>query len=76
MKIIVIFLLLIGLTQSNSQTGGKKEMEIDILFQKYNQPNTPGAAVLIAKEGEELYKKGFGYANLEENIPVTPTTYF
>jgi len=76
MKIIVIFLLLIGLTQSNSQTGGKNKMEIDILFQKYNQPNTPGAAVLIAKEGEELYKKGFGYANLEENIPVTPTTYF
>jgi CubicO group peptidase (beta-lactamase class C family) len=74
--LIALSLLITGFTITYSQTGETLEMKIDKLFMEYDQPNTPGAAVLIAKAGEVLYKKGFGYANLEENIPVTPTTYF
>lgn len=74
--LIVLFLLLTGFTRTYSQTGETLEMKIDKLFMEYDQSNTPGAAVLIAKAGDVLYKKGFGYANLEGNIPVTPTTYF
>ncbi|GJM30286.1 MAG: hypothetical protein DHS20C17_29210 [Cyclobacteriaceae bacterium] len=36
----------------------------------------PGAAVLIARDGEVLYEKGFGFANLKKNIMITPETEF
>ncbi len=37
---------------------------------------TPGAAVAVARDGKIVYSAGFGYANLEYDIPVTPQTVF
>jgi CubicO group peptidase (beta-lactamase class C family) len=36
----------------------------------------PGAAVLIAKDGKIVYKKGFGYADVENKEKVSPETKF
>jgi CubicO group peptidase (beta-lactamase class C family) len=38
--------------------------------------HTPGAAIAIVQDGEIVYKKGYGMANLEYDIPVTPATVF
>jgi len=46
-----------------------------LLKEKY--PDTgPGATVLIAKRGEVLYRKAFGQANLELQIPMKPENVF
>jgi CubicO group peptidase (beta-lactamase class C family) len=50
--------------------------EIDPLFQAYNQPNSPGASVSVIKDGQVLYRKSYGLANLEEGVPVTTATNF
>lgn len=34
------------------------------------------SAVLVAKEGKVLVSKGYGFANYEESIPITPQTKF
>ena len=52
------------------------ETVIDALFQDIIKEDSPGAAVLIAQNGEILYQKGFGYANLKNQIPITPQTKF
>ena len=52
------------------------EKLVDSIFEEATQGDSPGAAVLVAKDGEILYQKGFGFANLEESIPVTPETKF
>jgi serine beta-lactamase-like protein LACTB len=36
----------------------------------------PGVAVAVAIDGKLVYSEGFGYADLEERIPVWPTTKF
>ncbi len=36
----------------------------------------PGASALVAQNGEIVYQKGFGYADIEKKIPVTPDTKF
>jgi D-alanyl-D-alanine carboxypeptidase len=36
----------------------------------------PGAAVGIAHRGKLVYAKGFGFADVENEIPVTPSTAF
>lgn len=36
----------------------------------------PGAAIAVAVDGHLVYAEGFGYADLEERVPVWPTTKF
>ena len=52
------------------------EKKIDKLFQPYTRSVSPGCAVGITRHGEFLYKKGYGYANLEHNSPITADTVF
>ena len=39
-------------------------------------PDRPGASVLVMKEGETLHEAGYGLANVEWGVPVTPDTVF
>jgi CubicO group peptidase (beta-lactamase class C family) len=56
--------------------GTTPEKQIDQLFTLWNSIESPGAAVAVEKDGKVIYKKGFGSAELEYNIPVTPQTVF
>jgi len=47
--------------------------ELMSLYHKYQQFN---GAVLVADHGKVIYKKGFGAANMEWNIPNEPDTKF
>jgi CubicO group peptidase (beta-lactamase class C family) len=49
---------------------------IDSIFADVDNDRSPGAAVLIVKDGEVIFNKGYGMANLETAIPVTSTTVF
>ncbi len=50
--------------------------KVDKLFESWNKPDSPGAALAVLKDGEVIYKKGYGYANLEYDIPITSSTIF
>jgi CubicO group peptidase (beta-lactamase class C family)/flagellar hook assembly protein FlgD len=50
--------------------------QIDEVFAPWDNKETPGAAVAIVKEGAIVYKKGYGLANLEYDIPITPSSIF
>lgn len=70
-----IFLLLFaydGIAQSSSDSF---ELEIDSLFARYNF-ETPGVAVAVVKDGHTIFKKGYGSATLEYNVPITSKTIF
>lgn len=38
--------------------------------------SVPGAAVVVVKDGKIIYQKGFGYADLEKDLPFTHNTAF
>ncbi|MCY4232316.1 MAG: serine hydrolase [Bacteroidetes bacterium] len=50
--------------------------QIDNLFRPWNHDTTPGLAVAIQYRGATLHQKGYGMANLEHHIPITPTSVF
>ncbi|MCE7990759.1 MAG: beta-lactamase family protein [Roseivirga sp.] len=50
--------------------------EIDAIFSNYDNSETPGAAIAVVHKGQIIYKKGYGSANLEYDISITPTTVF
>jgi CubicO group peptidase (beta-lactamase class C family) len=50
--------------------------QIDQLFDAYNGKNTPGAAVMVIKNGKPIFKKAYGVANLDGKTPTTTETNF
>ncbi|MHA2038725.1 MAG: serine hydrolase domain-containing protein [Promethearchaeota archaeon] len=50
--------------------------KVDELFKQWDKPDTPGCALAIIKDGKIVYKKGYGMADLEHNVPITPKTIF
>lgn len=50
--------------------------KVDQLFAEWDNWDSPGAALAVVKDGAIVYKRGYGCANLEYNIPITPSTIF
>jgi len=57
-------------------TASEIEPQIDKLFSFWNSINSQGASVAVMKDGEIVFSKGYGAANLEYDIPNTPSTVF
>ncbi len=49
---------------------------VDALFAEWNRPDSPGCAVGVIREGRLVHAAGYGRANLDHEIPITPTTVF
>lgn len=49
---------------------------VDELVGKHVKADEPGCAVLVVKDGKVALKKGYGLANLEHQVPITPRTVF
>jgi CubicO group peptidase (beta-lactamase class C family) len=52
------------------------ETRIDALFAGSVHGDTPGAAVLVARNGNIVFDKGYGLANLDAKTPITCDTRF
>ena len=50
--------------------------KVDKLFAQWDKPDSPGCALGVIRNGQFVYKRGYGMANLEYNIPITPTSIF
>jgi CubicO group peptidase (beta-lactamase class C family) len=48
----------------------------DAFLSQWNKNDMPGCAVGVIKDGRLVYKRGFGMANLDYDIPNTPATLF
>jgi len=69
----LIFLLFSVQIHAYSQD---KISKIDALIQVYNDSGQFNGSVLVAESGKVIFKKGFGPANIEWNIPNKPDTKF
>src|ERR1035437_269732 len=62
---------------------GAKDMDVpssetivDNFYSSLKGKEAPGIAVLVARDGNVLYRKGFGYADIKNKILITPDTKF
>ncbi|ADB36608.1 serine hydrolase [Spirosoma linguale] len=53
-----------------------KSAKIDALVQQYVANRQFNGSVLVAEKGQVIFKKGYGMANMEWNIPNAPDTKF
>lgn len=60
-------------TQPSDDESAKK---VDAFLSQWDRKDMPGCAVGVVKDGRLVYKRGFGMANLDYDVPNTPSTRF
>lgn len=75
-KTILIAMLIMASTPDTSAQTKTHEADADALFAQWDKPETPGCAVGVYRDGEIIFAKGYGLAQLEYDIPITPRTVF
>jgi CubicO group peptidase (beta-lactamase class C family) len=54
----------------------KKARAVDELFADLSKPGSPGCALAVGRDGKIVYENGYGLANIEESVTITPRTVF
>lgn len=49
---------------------------VDAVFARYDRTSSPGCALGVYRDGRIVYTRGYGMANLEHAIAITPRTVF
>jgi len=78
--LLLLVLLLTALPPAFAVTGqtpsglsfAEMEQEIDALMAEHAGTTTPGAAVVVVQDGEIIFSRGYGWADMENQIPVDP----
>ncbi len=76
MRLLIFTLLLLTSLQTVAQLNDLNiHKKIDSIFSEYDSLK-PGVAIAVIRDGKIDYKKGYGLANLEYDIPILPETKF
>src|SRR6266851_542740 len=76
-SVIVASLLLPGAPASYARNSDEKSAAaVDEVFGDLTKAGSPGCALGVYRDGKIVYAKGYGLANLEENVAITPQTVF
>lgn len=63
-----------------AQAGGLQpatpQARVDSVFADLVGPDRPGCAVSVMRDGAAVYRQGYGMANLDHGIPITPASVF
>ncbi len=73
-----VLLVLAGSTTTlaSPQQTGHLEAQVDSLFSDWDRSDSPGCALGVIQDGELIYARGYGMADLEHGIPITPRSIF
>ncbi|MEO7966449.1 MAG: serine hydrolase, partial [Gemmatimonadaceae bacterium] len=62
--------------QAQERLSAQATAGIDSLFTTYAHSGSPGCAVGVYQNGATVFSRGYGFANLTYDVPITPATRF
>jgi CubicO group peptidase (beta-lactamase class C family) len=65
-----------AVTAAGNTADEKKALAVDEIFVDLTKAGSPGCALGVYHEGKMVYSKGYGLANLEQDVPITPQSVF
>lgn len=71
--VAVFCLVVAGFSFAQSQSITDK---VDRVFADWNTTGSPGCALAVVKDGRIIYERGYGMANLELGVAITPQSVF
>jgi CubicO group peptidase (beta-lactamase class C family) len=64
---------------NDSRHGPEKDSlanRVDRLFIEWDRQDSPGCSLAVVQDGEIVYKRAYGMADLERNVPLSPASVF
>lgn len=76
--LVLALLLCVSATLAQGQDASTDRLrrQADSLFSSYARSDAPGLAVAVVRDGRVVLSRGYGMADLEHRIPITPSTVF
>jgi CubicO group peptidase (beta-lactamase class C family) len=62
--------------QAPAPKGPPWAAQVDAIFAQWDRPDSPGCALGVYQDGETVYARGSGMADLEHDSPITPGSVF
>jgi CubicO group peptidase (beta-lactamase class C family) len=77
MRRMLAVLVLVGATSAMAQDpNDARARRVDSLFARYDSASGPGLAVAVVRDGKVLLRRGYGLADIEHGVRISPTTVF
>ena len=76
LRSITTYPVLLLLILATLALGDIKTKKVASLFVQWDKSDSPGCALAVIKDGQIIYKRGYGMANLEHNIAISPKSAF
>jgi CubicO group peptidase (beta-lactamase class C family) len=67
---------LVAVTAAARREDSSLERKVDQIFSSYDKPGSPGCALGVIRDGNFIYKRGYGDASLELAVRITPESVF
>src|SRR4051812_38260881 len=74
--LLLLLAIVIGATANAQALPDSTIAKIDKIFKWVNNTSSPGCAVGVIRNDSIIFAKGYGMANLEYGVPITPATIF
>lgn len=68
--------ILASCTHASSARAEDHSQQVDQIFAAFNRPGSPGCSVGVIRGGTFLYRKTYGEASLELEVPLSPESVF
>ena len=72
--VTALIMFMVGFTVTDVM--GQQNVAVDEFLSQWDKNDMPGGAVGVVKDGKLVYKRAFGMANLDHDVPNTPLTRF
>ncbi len=71
-----LFAIVILLFCSQARAAETVPERVDRVFAKWDKTNSPGCALAVVQEGRIIYERGYGMADLDHDIAISPKSVF
>ena len=78
MRVCLAVAVLLAAAPVRGQEAWSSELStrVDKVFERMDKSTSPGCALSVIRDGRVVYARGYGMANLDHDIAITPSTVF
>jgi CubicO group peptidase (beta-lactamase class C family)/D-alanyl-D-alanine dipeptidase len=73
---ILLFTIFMGQAGAPPPPPPDPAAQVDRLFERWDRTVSPGCALAVIKDGRIIHKRGYGLADLDHDVTITPATVF
>ena len=73
---VAVAVVAVPARRTDAQRVDSLSAKVDAVFARWDRKDSPGCAVSVVHDGQVVHTRGYGMADLEHDIPITPSTVF